>query len=191
MGFHTVDDIIPRILPATAKAVLLALAYHNDDKTGRCDPSVARLCQITCLCKRAVVRAIQILEEEGVITTVHALGIRSRYTINRCTSDTGASGAPVHERTKTGARHVKTGAPRAPNQNIISNRAAAPLPWRAEAIRLLERAVAGSRPHWDDLQSLKKAAEEGDYKAWKSFDQSTEGATRSFRKRNAEKREAS
>lgn len=53
-----------------ARLVLLALADHHNQETGRCDPSIARLCKKTALSERAVRLALRQLEVLKVIVTV-------------------------------------------------------------------------------------------------------------------------
>lgn len=53
-----------------SKLVLLALADHHNQETGRCDPSVNRLCKTTGLSERSVRNGLRELEALKVITTV-------------------------------------------------------------------------------------------------------------------------
>lgn len=55
---------------APARLVLLALANHHNQETGRCDPSVGRLVKTTQLCERAVRTALRELETLKLIVTV-------------------------------------------------------------------------------------------------------------------------
>jgi hypothetical protein len=57
-------------LSGSAKAVAYALIEHANTDTGRCDPSVARLCLGTCLPKRTVQRALCELRMAGFISTL-------------------------------------------------------------------------------------------------------------------------
>lgn len=64
----------------TAKAVLVAMAdYAGDD--GRCWPSMARLCEFTCLSERAVRNAVRELEKSGVVVSERASGRTSHYLV--------------------------------------------------------------------------------------------------------------
>jgi len=56
-------------LPPTARLVLLALADHADD-TGRCYPSIARLCRRTGLSERAAQTNIKKMVDAGYIRIV-------------------------------------------------------------------------------------------------------------------------
>lgn len=53
-----------------AKLVLLVLADHHNQETGRCDPSNSRMVKKTGLSERAVRKAVRELEELKIITTV-------------------------------------------------------------------------------------------------------------------------
>jgi DNA-binding MarR family transcriptional regulator len=59
-------------LDPTAKALLVALADHADEKKGMtCWPSLRRLTQRTCLSKNAVTKGLTRLEKAGLITRTH------------------------------------------------------------------------------------------------------------------------
>lgn len=58
------------LLSIPARLVLLALADRHNQETGRCDPSVARICDDTCLSERAVRLALRDLEKNKIIVTV-------------------------------------------------------------------------------------------------------------------------
>lgn len=64
----------------TAKSVLVALADYSDD-SGRCWPSVAGLCDFTCLSERAVRNAVRELERIGVLVSDRASGRPNHYVI--------------------------------------------------------------------------------------------------------------
>ena len=53
-----------------AKVVLLSLADHHNQETGRCDPSNDRLQKATQLSERAIRKAIRELEQLRLVTTV-------------------------------------------------------------------------------------------------------------------------
>ena len=53
-----------------AKIVILTLANHHNQETGRCDPSVARIAKASGISERAVRSAIRELEGLKLITTV-------------------------------------------------------------------------------------------------------------------------
>jgi hypothetical protein len=63
-------------ITSTQLAVLLALAFHYNDETGRCDPSYERIGRFARLTKRPVLNAINALAEVGIITITK----RSRRT---------------------------------------------------------------------------------------------------------------
>ena len=54
-----------------ARIVLLCLANRHNQETGRCDPSLATICDDTGLSERAVRQALRQLEAERMISTVH------------------------------------------------------------------------------------------------------------------------
>lgn len=64
------DHIENREMSLPAKIVLLALANHHNQETGRCDPSLARLQKTTGVCERAARKALRELEAIKVIVTV-------------------------------------------------------------------------------------------------------------------------
>ena len=53
-----------------SKIVLLTLANHHNQETGRCDPSISRISKCAGISERAVRSAIRQLEELRVIVTV-------------------------------------------------------------------------------------------------------------------------
>ena len=57
-------------MSAPARLVLIALANRHNQETGRCDPSVSRLCADTQCSERAVRLALRELEKNRLITTV-------------------------------------------------------------------------------------------------------------------------
>lgn len=61
-------EAVKMALPS--RLVLLALARHHNQETGRCDPSVARLQKTTGLSERAVRAGLRQLEELRLISTV-------------------------------------------------------------------------------------------------------------------------
>lgn len=70
----------PLKVPATAKAVLIALADHASD-AGECWPSISTLAERTCLSSRSVIRAIQELEAYQVIRAIRTEGRHTSYLI--------------------------------------------------------------------------------------------------------------
>ena len=53
-----------------ARLVLLVLANRHNQETGRCDPSIARICGDTQLSERAVRKSLRELEKLRLIVTV-------------------------------------------------------------------------------------------------------------------------
>lgn len=194
MGYHSIEDILSWQGSPAAKAVLVAMAFRNNDKTNRCDPSIPGLAEMTCLSRRTVIRALTELEAAGKIFPIRHPGKRSSYGMNRCHGDTGDKESPVPKTSKpvpnlhgTSAKSAKTSATVTPEQKKRKekeNTRSSPSPWRGEASRLLERVTKTCKPAFDDEQFLRAAAE-GDELAWRRFQRSTEGATRRFRKETA------
>ena len=58
----------PMSMPA--RLVLLVLANRHNQETGRCDPSVARICEDAQLSERAVRKSLRELEQLKLIVTV-------------------------------------------------------------------------------------------------------------------------
>lgn len=81
----------------TAKHVADWLAWHHNDATRRCDPSIATLCDETCLSDRAVQQAIRQLENEGHITVIRTLGQRSHYLLHPRTTFTPEGDSPPND----------------------------------------------------------------------------------------------
>jgi hypothetical protein len=81
----------------TAKHVADWLAWHHNDATRRCDPSIATLCDETCLSDRAVQKAISQLESEGHISVIRTLGQRSHYLLHPRTTFTPEGDSPPNE----------------------------------------------------------------------------------------------
>ena len=61
-------ETVPMAVPA--RLVLLALANHHNQETGRCDPSINRLSTTTQLSARAVQLGLRDLEKMKLIYTV-------------------------------------------------------------------------------------------------------------------------
>jgi len=108
MGLTWLQHVAPwRFKSASAKAVLLAMAFRKNDQTGLCCPSVAMLEEDTCLCHDAVCRAILELERSGAISVQRINGRGSKYTISPTFNDqyartTGTSDRPVSVKDDTG-----------------------------------------------------------------------------------------
>jgi hypothetical protein len=81
----------------TAKHVADWLAWHHNDATRRCDPSIATLCDETCLSDRAVQKAISQLESEGHISVIRTLGQRSHYLLHPRTTFTPELDSPPND----------------------------------------------------------------------------------------------
>lgn len=96
----------PLQLPALDKLTLLALADNANDE-GECYPSITTL-QVKCgMSRRALIYALQRLEQAGHLSARKTQGVRSVYRVHPCTTCTSAGDAPVHD-------VHKTRAPRAP-----------------------------------------------------------------------------
>ena len=67
---------------STAKAVLLSLAYHFNEKTGLCNPSTRTIIGDTELNRKTVFSAIQKLEDLGFISVCRKDKTRSSYRFN-------------------------------------------------------------------------------------------------------------
>lgn len=120
MSTYVMAACWPIQCPPTPKAVLISLADNANDH-GSCWPSIATICERTCFSKRAVIDAIQWLEEHGLLEADRTNGRHTRYQIitNGRTPDlfesqkTSASRAPVQQKHQFTSR---TGAPDAPVQ---------------------------------------------------------------------------
>jgi len=69
MSWRALDWAWRQQLPPLAKLVLLALADHHNDDTGRCNPGLARLSERTGLPRCSVQRATTELQAAGLIST--------------------------------------------------------------------------------------------------------------------------
>lgn len=96
-AFKAVESVT---MSAPARLVLLALANRHNQETGRCDPSVARICSDVQLSERAVRAALRELEALKVIITVERRqrtgrgrrNLTNRYRINRGAQYAGRMG---------------------------------------------------------------------------------------------------
>ncbi len=73
-------------LTPSAALTLIALAHAHNQETGRCDPSLARLCEKTGLGERTVRRSLRALEKAGLLATFHRKVLTDRgrrYLRNR------------------------------------------------------------------------------------------------------------
>lgn len=61
-------------LPPNARLVALTLSLHMNERGGSAYPSVARLVSETGLSRRAVQRALRVLEESGYLQLVAGVG---------------------------------------------------------------------------------------------------------------------
>lgn len=78
--FHTLKD--PACALSTgARFVLVALAWHKNSQTGRCNPGATRLAAITGMAERNICRKLAELEKAGRITVVRVNGHSNQYTI--------------------------------------------------------------------------------------------------------------
>lgn len=79
MGINTITAISQLKLPPAAKSVLTWLAYHNNDKTNVCSPSMALLAKETCLSPRATAYALKALEDGGHIRRKKRVNKNGKY----------------------------------------------------------------------------------------------------------------
>lgn len=85
----------------TAKSVLISLADNANDE-GYCWPSIKTIAERTCLSSRSVIRAIEALEEVGLLVADRSNGRHSKYWIkpkpvtdsHRCQSVTSDRESP-------------------------------------------------------------------------------------------------
>jgi hypothetical protein len=106
-------DCWPLQLPPTQKAVLISLADQANDQ-GFCWPSVATLCERTCLAERTVRLAIRGLEGEGLLKVEIGAMKANRYTLIPRRSPDGAppDAAPPARpppRARGGGHHMPPG----------------------------------------------------------------------------------
>ena len=95
----------PLQVSPTEKSVLISLADNAND-SGFCWPSIATICDRTCLGKSTVIRAIASLESRGLLRANRDNGRHTTYTItvakdgqpvserDRCQSGTGVTVTP-------------------------------------------------------------------------------------------------
>lgn len=88
MGVKALNWAYSQQIKNPAKAVLCALAYRENGKTGQCNPSISRIAQDTGLGKTAVKSAIRALSEIGAIEVVSG----SRTSSNSYILGIGAGG---------------------------------------------------------------------------------------------------
>ena len=81
----------------TQRLVAYMLADACNEKTGRCDPSVATLVDLTGLSNRTIITAIFALEKAGHLSVKRRGGSRSRYQLHPRARFTGEAGSPVQE----------------------------------------------------------------------------------------------
>ena len=77
----------------SASLVLIALSHCHNQETGRCDPSLATLCDKTGLSERAVRLALRLLEKLRLLSTTHRTIRTGRGTRNLRNRYNLASGA--------------------------------------------------------------------------------------------------
>lgn len=75
-------------LPHARKIVLLAIADHYNEKTGRCDPSVATLSTMCGMSIRGVQMQIKALVSDGLLRREERSGTSPSYTLHPRTSCT-------------------------------------------------------------------------------------------------------
>lgn len=67
LGFKVIATVK---MSASARLVYLALANFHNQETGRCDPSIARICAATQCSERSVRSALRELEKLWLVQTV-------------------------------------------------------------------------------------------------------------------------
>ena len=98
---------------SSAQLVLLALAECHNGETGLCCPSIKFISQLTSLDRKAIMRAIKILENGGFILVDRTDGRHNRYVLQISTVlGTGAEVGPVPKRYKTSAQKVQSQCPK-------------------------------------------------------------------------------
>lgn len=107
----------PLQMPPTPKAVLISLADNAND-AGECWPSLTKISERTCVCRRSVIEAIHWLENAGYVRADRTNGRHTRYFVTaepRLFEDA----KPVRQmhqcRKRTSAADAPTGAPDAPD----------------------------------------------------------------------------
>jgi len=78
----------------TQRLVGYMLADAHNDKTGRCDLSIASLVRLTSLCERAVQKSISELQCNGHVTRIYRQGTSTQYMLHPRTTCTPAPHAP-------------------------------------------------------------------------------------------------
>lgn len=99
--FAAWEHIARNKFTSPTRLVLLTLAHRHNQETGRCDPSIDRLCEDTGLSARAVRYALRALEKAKVIVTIERLArtgrgkrnLTNRYKIRGAPS----AGGGVHD----------------------------------------------------------------------------------------------
>lgn len=141
----------PLKMPPSPKAVLISLADNAND-AGVCWPSIAKICERTCLGRTAVIEAIKWLERAGLLTADRTNGRHTTYQIELEAVKQGVlfEGAePVRQADRSGKR---TGPAGGPNQ---SGRRTAPVRQadtnRQEPSRTRERDTARAAPSPDSV----------------------------------------
>jgi DNA-binding MarR family transcriptional regulator len=147
----------PVQVPPTEKAVLISLADNAND-TGFCWPSIATICERTCLGKSTVIRAIASLEGRKLLRANRDNGRHSTYTLDaKAISDSVAQNEqPVSERDRcqsgTGVRagpdrcHSDTG----PVSERDTNHKEPPLNRHTRASKAVEKTQL---PEWVPLEA--------------------------------------
>lgn len=162
-------------LSAHERLVMAALVLHRNGETGRCDPSVSRLADETGVSRWSVMRAIEALEDHGLVECHRRNGARTTYTLHPPTSSTQlpvAESNRLHTATQPVAESNRTSSTQLPertkNERITnedgSSRKRKNYPSEFEAAWSIYPKREGSNP--------KKAA----YRAWRARIRSGVGA---------------
>ncbi len=72
-----IKEVSPKIRP-NALSVLLAIAIHLNQKSGRCFPSHERIMQLTGMGKNAVYDALAVLKESGLLVSEQAINSKNK-----------------------------------------------------------------------------------------------------------------
>lgn len=119
----------------TAKSVLISIADNANDE-GYCWPSIAKICERTCLGRTAVINAIRLLEEIGLLKADRSNGRHTTYQFelehlpaiaskpvreaDQSGKRTGTQDEPVSEKPVREADQSasQTGSPPGPDQSV-------------------------------------------------------------------------
>ena len=152
----------PLQMPPSPKAVLISLADNAND-SGECWPSIAHICERTCLGKTAVIAAIKWLEEAGIVLADRSNGRHSRYAIDLRGLDQGAlfGSEPVRQSDRYAKR---TGAVGEPNRSARRS-----TPVREADTNRQEPSITKSKKQEQPQAALPDPPDWIDRDAWQGF----------------------